>query len=580
MPVEESTPDAAFEQLAKQYVDEVTEFSPVWATWLGDHRFDGRVDEVTAEARRRKAEFCRGRLGRLGRIEVGELSRANQIDAAMLGHSLRAEVWHVEELREWEWNPMVYTHMAGDAVYSLMARDFAPLAERLISAASRLEQLPGLLARAREVLDPPRVPKVHAATAVKQNPGIVGIIDNMIAPRAEALGEGDRARLAKAMDDARLAVRTHQKWLENQLLPRAEGDFRLGADLYDKKLAFTLHSPLGRGEIRRRAESELARTTDEMYEIAAKLHQQENPGDKPPARPDVAYKRRIIRAALEMAYRDTPEIDNIVAAARESLELATDFVRAAGLVTLPEDPVEVIVMPEFRRGPTLAYCDSPGPLDAGQRTYYAIAPPPADWTAEQVRSLLREYNLRSLQNLTVHEAMPGHFLQLACSNRYPSVLRAMLGSGVFIEGWAVYAERLMVDRGFGGGDPLMRLIVLKWYLRCVANALLDQAVHAGGMTRREAMALMTEDTFQEEREAAGKWTRAQLTSAQLSTYFVGYQEHAALRREVESARGERFDLCGYHDALLSFGSPPTRYVRALMLDLPIGHDSKGVGVRR
>ena len=169
--------------------------------------------------------------------------------------------------------------------------------------------------------------------------------------------------------------------------------------------------------------------------------------------------------------------------------------------------------------------------------------------------------------------MPGHYLQLSHSNQHPSLLRALLSSGPFIEGWAVYAERLMVDEGYLGGDPLMKLINLKWYLRAVINAILDQAVHIDGITREDAMRLMIEGGFQEESEAAGKWTRAQLTSAQLSTYFVGYQEHADLRREVEARWGDEFSLRRYHDTVLSFGSPPGRFVRALMLDLPVPEPS-------
>lgn len=243
----------------------------------------------------------------------------------------------------------------------------------------------------------------------------------------------------------------------------------------------------------------------------------------------------------------------------------TAFVREKDLITLPPDPLDVIVMPEFRRGVSLAYCDSPGVLDVGQETFYAVAPLPKSWTDEQVNSFLREYNLRSIDNLTIHEAMPGHFVQLAHSNRYPGKLRAVLSSGVFIEGWAVYTERMMVDAGFRNHDPLMKLIMMKSYLRGVANAILDQAIHTEGITREQAMRLMMEDTFQEEREAAGKWIRAQLTSTQLSTYFVGYLEHTDLRREAEQAWGEDFKLKTYHDKVLCFGSPPVKFVRALLL---------------
>jgi uncharacterized protein (DUF885 family) len=229
--------------------------------------------------------------------------------------------------------------------------------------------------------------------------------------------------------------------------------------------------------------------------------------------------------------------------------------------------VEIEEMPAFKQGVALAYCDSPGPLDAGQKTFYAVSPIPQAWTRAQAESFLREYNARSIRNLTVHEAMPGHYLQLAHSNQYPSTLRAVLGSGPFIEGWAVYAERLMTDSGYG--DPLMKLVQLKWYLRSIINALLDQAVHVDGISRAAAMKLLTETGFQEEREAAGKWTRAQLTSAQLPVYFVGAQEHFALRAEAEQRAGAQFDLRQYHDRLLSFGSPPVSFVRELLLDLPI-----------
>jgi uncharacterized protein (DUF885 family) len=561
--------DSQFEQLGRRYVDEVTALSPVSATWLGDHRFDDQLDEVTPEARQRQAAFYCGILDRLDQIPRDELSRANQIDAAMLRHRLRAGLWRLEHLQEWAWDPMAYTGLAGNAVYSLMARDFAPVRQRLKDATSRLAEFPRLMQQVRKTLEPQRVPKVHAETAVKQNPGIVRMLDEMVEPRASALSSGDRSRLAEAMTTARAAVEDHQRWLEGELLPQAAGDFRLGPDLYDTKLAFTLQTPLARRDIRERAESELRRTRAEMLEIAADL----GPKTRPHAKGDALLSRQReqtrIGAALEMAYRDMPDRDRIVDEARAALARATAFVRDARLVTLPPDPVEVIVMPEFRRGRSLAYCDSPGPLDVGRRTFYAISPAPADWTEEQVRSLLREYNRRSLANLTVHEAMPGHFLQLTHSNRYPSTLRAMLASGVFIEGWAVYTERMMADEGFYDGDPLARLIVLKWYLRGIANALLDQAIHVEGMTEDQAMRLMMEETFQQEREAAGKWVRAQLTSTQLTTYFVGALEHASLRREMEAAWAGEFDLKRYHDTVLSFGSPPVQYVRALALDLPI-----------
>jgi hypothetical protein len=310
----------------------------------------------------------------------------------------------------------------------------------------------------------------------------------------------------------------------------------------------------------------MVRVRDEMYDISREVYREKFSLHPIPLATSDAYKQAIVRAALEMAYQDAPPADQIVQTAKESLALCTEFVREKDLVSLPPDPIEIIIMPEFQRGVSLAYCDSPGVLDVGLSTFYAIAPLPEDWTPQQVQSFLREYNVRSIHDLTMHEAMPGHFVQLAHSNRYPGKLRAVLASGVFIEGWAIYSERMMIDAGFLNHDPLMRLINLKWYLRGIGNAIIDQAIHVEGMTRDEAMRLMVEDTFQEEREAAAKWVRAQLTSAQLSTYFVGTQELFDLRRDVQQAWGDDFDLKRYHDTILSYGSPPTQFVRALVLD--------------
>jgi uncharacterized protein (DUF885 family) len=306
-----------------------------------------------------------------------------------------------------------------------------------------------------------------------------------------------------------------------------------------------------------------------MYEIARGVLAGRTDAPPTPATPTAAEQQAAIKAALDLAGAERPPRDGVVALAKETLKEATDFVRRKDFVSVPDEPLDIILMPEFQRGFSVAYCDSPGPLDKGQRTFYAVSPIPDDWTQVQVDSFLREYNTRSIANLTIHEAMPGHYLQLAHSNAYPSVLRAMLGSGPFVEGWAVYTERVMQEQGFRSGDPLMRLVQLKWYLRSATNAIMDSALHVDGMDRDAAMKLMTETGFQEEREAAGKWVRAQLSSTQLSTYFVGYQEHSDLRAAAEKRQGERFNLKAYHDHVLSYGSPPVRFVRELMFDEPV-----------
>jgi uncharacterized protein (DUF885 family) len=561
--------DARFVDLGKRWLDGVMKVSPISATQIGDHRYDAEIDDLGTEARAKGLEFVRSILADLDAIDAATLSRENRIDAAILRNQLRYDIWASETLQSWAWDPTLYSQLAGGALYTLMAREFAPLPERLNNAAARMEKLPKLLAQMRANLDPARVPSIHAETAAKQNPGILSIVDGLILPQAGELAEADRQRLDAAIAGLRAAVAEHQAWLDETLVPNAKGEFRIGAALYDSKLAFALNSPLSRAEIRSRADAELSRVRAEMYQIArGVLAGRPNPPALPDS-PDAAQQQAAIEAALELAYADKPARDQIVEAAKQSLIVATDFVKSKDLVAIPDAPVEIILMPEFQRGVSFAYCDSPGPLDKGQKTFYAVSPIPDDWSAEQVDSFLREYNTRSIHELTLHEATPGHYLQLWHSNRYPSTLRAVLSSGPFVEGWAVYIEKILIDAGYLDDDPLMSLINLKWYLRGVANAILDQAIHVDGMSRDDAMKLMTVDTFQQEREAAGKWVRAQLTSAQLPTYFVGAQEHFDLRGAMKEKWAADFSERRYHDTVLSFGSPPVRYVRALMLDEPI-----------
>lgn len=564
-----SAADTQFADLSHRWLDGAMRLSPVGATQTGDHRFDAELDDLSAAGRDRALAFSQQMLDELDRIDHAKLSRENQVDAALLRNQLRYDQFNARKLQAWAWDPTIYTGLEGSALFTLMARDFAPLPERLRSATARIEKLPVIFDYMRANLDPARVPPIFAQTALKQGRGALDIIDSMIVPKEKELPAADRARLDTAIARLRKAIDAQQQWLEKTLVPNAKGNFRIGRELFDEKLHFALDSTLTREEIRKRAEAEIVRIRAQMYEIARGVLKGRPDAPATPEHPSDDQQQAAIQYALDLAAADRPARDKVVETAKAELAKATDFVRAHDLITLPSAPVQVILMPEFARGVAVAYCDSPGPLDKSLATFYAVSPIPDDWSPEQVTSFLKEYNTRSIAELGVHEAMPGHYVQIWHSNQFPSTLRAVLGSGSFIEGWAVYAERMMAQQGFLDGDPLYRLVQLKWYLRATANAILDQAIQVDGMTRDEAMKLMTRTAFQEEREAAGKWVRAQLSSTQLSTYFVGAQEHFDLLREAQKAWGKDFSLKRYHDTVTSFGSPPARYVGELMFNRPI-----------
>ena len=564
-----SAQDAQFAELSKQALDTWMQLSPVGATQIGDHRFDGQVDDLSAAGRQKGLDASKSLLGQLDRIDVKQLSRENQVDAAILRNQLQSDIWNTEVLQGWAWDPQVYNNLAGSAIYGLMAREFAPLPERIKSATERMEKIPRIFAQARENLDPARVPLIHAQTVARQNQGILSIVDTFIVPHLGELAPADAARANAAIEGLKKAVAEHQQWLDKTLVPNAKGDFRIGAEKYDQKPKFALVSSLSRQDIKQRAEAELKRVRGDMYGIAREVLKDKPGAPALPEQPSDEQQQKAIEAALELAYAQHPARDKVVDDAKAALKSATDFVREKDLVTLPDAPVDVILMPEFQRGVAVAYCDSPGPLDKNLATFFAISPIPDDWSGKQSESFLREYNSRMIHLLSIHEGIPGHYLEGWHSAKFPSTLRAVLRSGMFAEGWAVYTERMMQEQGYLDNDPLFHLVQLKFYLRSIANAILDQGVHVDGWSREQAMQLMTHDAFQQESEASGKWVRAQLSSAQLPTYFVGVQEHLDTRKAVQEKLSDKFDLKAYHDQLLSYGAPPVRFARELMLDQPI-----------
>lgn len=566
----QSSADTSFAALAKAWLDQAMRLAPVSATQIGDHRFDHLLDDVSEAGRSVTLKFAKSTFSSLQAIDMRKLSRANQVDAALLSNALRSQIWNSETVQDWAWNPLSYQSIAGSAIYGLMAREFAPVETRLVAATRRMEQIPQFLAQVRQQLVPHRVPTPHAETYSAQNKGLKSLIGEVIAPHAGKLPANDRTKLDAAILAYNAAVDEHQAWIDGTLVPAAKADFRAGATIFDTQLGFTLQSKMTRAEIRKRADSALADVRRRMYGIAKRALAGRTDGPVAPDQPSPAEQQKVIKAAMDLAAADRPQRDTLVQVASDVVETARKFVQSKDLITLPEGPVKIILMPEFQRGFSVAYCDSPGPLDKTLDTFYAVSPIPEEWTDEQATSFLREYNTRGITDIGVHEAMPGHYVQIFHSNSYPSVLRAILGSGSFIEGWAVYAEHMMVEQGFLAEDPLYQLTQLKVLLRTISNAIIDQAIHCDGMTREEMMTLLTETAFQEEREAAGKWRRAQLSVTQLSTYFVGFQEQLEARAAAEARAGSRFSLKSYHDGILSYGAPPMRYARALYLNEPIG----------
>jgi uncharacterized protein (DUF885 family) len=550
-----SPADAAFEQVAADCIENLLRSQPETATQLGDHRYDDRLTDYSAAATAARVATLQQELAALEKVDANALTGPNKVDAQILRVELQAALFTLTEEKPYTWNPLSFNDSLGNSIYLLTAREFAPARDRLRSAARRLAAMPRVVQQIKASLRNP--PRIHTQTAIGQTAGAIELIRTGLDPLLAEAPELKK-ELAPAQAAAVAALTEYKSWLEKDVLPAANGEFRLGADRFRRKLRFALNSDLPMEEILRRAEGELERTTDALYATARPMFEQDFPDASAAERAD---HRRVIKAVLDRLAARHANDATVVARAKEITDEATAFVRANGLLTLPDSPLKIIVLPEFQRGVAIAYCDSPGALEPKGETYFAVSPTPADWTAQRRESFFREYNDYMLHDLAVHEAMPGHYVQIAHSNQFraPTLVRAVFASGTFIEGWAVYAERVMADAGFGG--PEVKMQQLKMRLRAIINAMLDQKIHAGAMTEQEALALMMDRGFQEEGEAVGKWRRACQSSTQLSTYFVGAVEHDDMRAAAEKQAGPAFDLKAYHDRVLSRGSPAVKYVR-------------------
>jgi uncharacterized protein (DUF885 family) len=549
--------DREFVRLARDYLDDRAERHPDLATGLGDHRFDDHLPDASAAALADERRALDGWAARLNSLGTGALSAEHRVDAAMMADSVAQRVFEIDELAEHTWNPLLAN--PGRAIYQLLARDFAPLPDRLAAVAGRLAAVPAALAEGRRQLG--RMPRVHLETAIGQFDGTIALVSKEVDAALET-APASGPPIGEVRPAALEALAEHRAWLSERLAaaepgPDGDRDPRIGPERFARKLSLTLSAAADADAILARAQADLDRVSEQIAELAGRIAGSPEPG------------WATVRQVLDRLAADVPDDTTILGFCRDALAAQTAFVADRRLVSVHDDPIEVIAMPEINRGVAVAYCDSPGPLEPARLpTFIAVSPAPADWPPERVASFYREYNRHMVHDLMVHEAMPGHYLQLQHSRRFTgsrTSIRAALRSGSFVEGWAVYAERIMAEQGYpGDGDPrAVRMQQLKMQLRTTINAILDARIHGHGMTATEAMTLMTGRGHQEEGEAAGKWRRALLTSAQLSTYYVGYTEVSDLAHGLRAADPGLPDR-DVHDRMLAHGSPPVRLLRTLI----------------
>jgi hypothetical protein len=547
----------------EQFFDRFWELNPDWAIAIGYYKYADRLVVPDAASRDEALKQLDRWLDQLRGIDASSLSAAVRADRAMLETEFLAQKWSLTELRSWRWNPSVYN--VAEPFALLRDLTFAPLDERLRIFSRRLERVPAYYVAAKENIDGPT--REHTRLAIDQNRGALGVFGPDLEHTLEmsGLSAAERSSFNRRLAAARAAIDDYVRWLEALDERLATGavaarSFRLGAELYAPKFAYEIQSGDTAEALYERALAEKDALHARMTLLAQLLWPKYFPNEASPSDALETIGRVIARLSDEHV---APA--ELVREVERQLPELVKWVNDHDLLELDESkPLIVRETPPHKRGIAGASIDAPGPYDASAPTYYNVTPLDGE-RAERAESWLREYNRWMLPVLNIHEAIPGHYVQLVYANRSPSLIKSIFGNGAMIEGWAVYAERAMLESGYGEHRAEAWLIYSKWNLRSVCNTILDYGVHALGMTQAEAMDLLTRQAFQTEAEAVEKWRRVQLTSVQLTSYFSGYAAILDLRETLKREQAETFDLKRFHERFLSYGSAPVRVIRELML---------------
>jgi len=533
--------------MSESFLEAFWKLDPDAAVMSGRFEFAGHVTLPSAAQRQRTRTFAKDWLARFQRLSDAQLSTTDRMDRELLVGKLQGDLWRLDKLREWSWNPAEY-NPAGP-LDLLLNTDYAPLPVRLKALRPRVAAMPAYYRAARASLA--GVAREHTELAIQQAPGVLGVLDDIAARAAEA---GQAGAFKAPLAQARAAVNGYVAHLQALKPVRS---FRLGAELYEPKFVHDIQS---------------ARTARETYDLAQQRREEVLAsmqvqaaalwptviGSEPPPADRFALIGRVIDKLSERHVRRENFVDEI----RAQIPQLEAWVRDHDLLSQDASkPLAVRETPVYLRGVAGASIEAPGPYRPQDKTYYNVTPLD-DLTPEQAESSLREYNHWILQILNIHEAIPGHYTQLVHANRAPSKVKALFGNGAMVEGWAVYGERMMMESGYGA-SPEMTLMYGKWHLRSVTNTVLDYGVHVLGMGEAEALDLLVRQAFQTEREAREKWRRVQLTSVQLTSYFSGYSEIFALREQLKARPG--FNLKAFHEQFLGYGNAPVRLIAAEML---------------
>lgn len=552
--------NAAFDSFKEEFLSDLWKQNPGWASGAGLHDYDSILNNNSAAERTKLLNSVEEMVSKLQEFELTSLDDGNKIDYHLIDNFLASSAWYVIEFKGYEWDASSY-NIAG-RVWTIMNGTYADLDTRLEILSSLLVKAPSYYQSAIDNLKRPTME--HLELGINQNKGALGVLDDGILDSiaSSTLNNEKKLALRKQLSDSKAAVNNYISRLEKLKVAFADSSAkspRIGKALFDKKYELDINSNYTAEQIYEKALQEKKALHDQMIIITDTLWNDYLANVEKPTDKILMVKMLVDKIAEKHVSRE-----NFFNEINRQIPLLAAFVEENDLLTQdPSKPLVVRETPVYMRGVSGASVSSPGPYEKGKDTYYNVTPLDA-YSQEEAESYLREYNHYILQILNIHEGIPGHYTQLVYGNQSPSIIKSILGNGAMIEGWANYAEIMMLEEGYNN-SPEMWLMRNKWHLRGVTNTILDYSYHVLNLEKEEAMRLMTVDAFQEPTEAEGKWRRVTLTSVQLTSYFTGFSQIYELREEVKAIKGDSFNLKEFHEQFLSYGNAPVKYIRELMI---------------
>ena len=545
--------DAEFAKLADRFFDDCYfKYDPVSGTAAGFHQYDPMLATMSRAEIDAQIASLKKFAGEVEAFGAQGLSAGAASDRELVLAQIRGSLLTLEEIRPWEKNPDIYSSGVSNAIFLIMSRSFAPASVRLKSAIAREKQIPRVFQSARENLKNP--PKVYAEVALEQLPGIVSFFHDDVPAAFKDVKDGPLLEEFKLVNQAAMdALDKYKTWLKDDLLPRSNGDFRIGAENYRKKLLYDEMVEIPLDRLLEIGRENMRHNQAEFQRVANQIDASKTP-------PQI----------LEEANADHPSAANLLQSFKDVLSGLRRFIEQHKIVTIPSEvPPIVEETPPFMRALTTASMDTPGPYEkVAKEAFFNVTLPDKSWDKKQTEEYLEGFSKGTIISTATHEAFPGHYVQFLWVQRAPSKVRKLLGCSSNAEGWAHYSEQMMLDEGYGAGDLKLRLGQLQDALLRNARFIAGIQMHLGKMTVEEATEFFVKEGYQV-RPVAEKEAKRGTSDPTYLVYTLGKLEILKLRDDYKKMKGGKYTLQGFHDAFLQQGFPPIKIVRKALL----GNDS-------